>query len=680
MDEKWQEWQTRVLRPLLKHSPDSDPAPELEQLLASDPATIDLALLAADTDRTQEYVFESTKLPEIRGGSELLIKLNKGLRTIINEAGLPDEDCVLMDSGGGLLALVPASVCTEHDGRKGLAQQIEEYYPTETGQATITCVWRPVTPEEVIYGLGGKAISLDDVDALRTKLNAQDWQRVAHAYGVKNGGLVPVEAFRQTRGFGQMVQVVSNQLRQRKDRPPVVPVAEAMPFAMRCKICQIRPAESMYPYYGEMWPLCDICRRKARTQESQSTDAEKEHGWASEARSQQVKDFLKWLEEPDAGELRRVYWNEVNPTRAHFAQDLEDLGKACEPREGYVGFIYADGNRMGQILQSLRTLKDYRTFSKGLQTAIGTAVYQALAENLHPTLIERMSATGTPLGKGWIHPLEPLVVGGDDVMLIVPGHAALPVAIRICQIFERKMQEPQLAKVLASLPENLRHPTLSVGVVIAECHNPVRVLQQVSKELCKNAKRRNHDEENTNHIYTSALDILLIKSQSMLRQKVKQLRRQPPYSYPETEFKQETLRRYLTAGPYTLAESCRLLKLLKITRQVDFPNSQLQGVVTALQRGRRYGSVHYLYQQARLNARLGDARQNENILTRLTQIWPYDDLRDPIPWHRIPWEKEKEVYASIVPDLLELYPFVPKPAADDLWIEILKEADRDNSH
>lgn len=655
MDEKWRDWYECTLLPLLKHSPGDEPSSELKRLLARDPTGVDLALLSADTDRIQEYVFESSKLPEIRGGSELLRRFNEeDLVRLLAETGLPGgfvdaptPGCLVYAGGGSFLAMVPASVA------EGLAARIEHYYPTETGKATITCVWRPVSAGEILYGWGGETVSLEMVNALRPpKLTVEHWQRIGRVYGVKDGSPIPAEAFGQKRGFGQMVQVMGNLLRQRKDCPPLKPIIEALPFAMRCQVCQVRPAGRIYLYLGEQWPVCDVCRHKLT-------------GGAREARSRQVDRFLEWLrkERPD---LEARYLDGASLAQIRYAQDLGDLGEASLARMGYIGFIYADGNRMGQALVSLPTLLAYRRFSQALHNAVEMAAYQTLAENLRPAQ------------RGFIHPLEPLIIGGDDVMLIVPGDAALPVAARLCQLFEREMRRQVPDDVWAVLPSDFQHPTISVGVVIADSHNPVRVLQQVAKELCKSAKRRAHDEEQAESpTYTSTLDFLLLKSQSMLRRSVKQLRHTPPYYFADDGRGKRG--RYLTATPYTLDECCRLLRLLKLMRQVDFPTSQLQGLVAGLQRGRQYGSIHYLYQLARLKARLGEGRKEENVLARLPEIWSYDDRQDPIPWHRVPGE-EGEVFASILPDLLELYPFVPKPAAVDLWQEILTEAGHDNQN
>jgi CRISPR-associated protein Cmr2 len=316
------------------------------------------------------------------------------------------------------------------------------------------------------------------------------------------------------------------------------------------------------------------------------------------------------------------------------------------------------------MLESLTTPRSYRRVSRAIQTVVEEITYQALAESLRLVVIERFGPTGASLGKGYIHPLEPLMIGGDDLMVIVPGDAALPIATRLCQLFERKMQEAIPEEVWSLLPEALRHPTLAAGVVIADSHNPVRVLQQISKELCSSAKQRAYDEERRAGVHTSAIDFLLLKSQSMLRRDVDKLRKVRPYYFEEAGRKAG---RHMTAAPYTLEEARRLLKLLKLMRQEGFATSQLHGLVSALQKGRQYGTVHYHYQKARLTAREG-----ENVLSLLPEIWSYDALEDPVPWHRVSGAEGKE-FATIVPDLLELYPFVPQTAPDALWKEILTE-------
>ncbi len=642
MAKSLENWYRKIVEPLLTYTPQSGSTTELKQLLSLDPAEVDLALLAADINRTQEYVFESVKLPGIRGGSMILTRLDKALEQFLLGEGLPPK-CVLSAAGGSLLSFVPASIAND------LATKIELIYSTETSTVTMTCVWRPVTPNEVLGGLLGRSVLPDHL----ARLMVEDRQRIQ-------------QSFDQSHSFGELVRAIGIELRKRKESPNAAPIVESLSFAVRCRICRIRPADRMYRYFDEDWPMCDVCRRKVRVQMTDvQDDAGQGHGRAKDARSDQVDQYLEQLPRLNPA-LADRYWGNFRQRHVWVAQDLEELGQACLSRPGYVGFIYADGNSMGKQLESLPTPAAYHEFSETLKRAISESVYEALAENLHPTVVDRKAPTGKPLGRGPIHPFEIVFVGGDDVMLIVPADAALPVAVRMCQLFEEKMQIGGASQLQL---QTSKRPTLSAGIVIAECHNPVRVLRDTAKELCKNAKHRCHKEERAKRGTTSVVDFLVIKSQSMLRQKVKQLRNAPPYYFSEGGAR---IGRYLTAAPYTLQEAQRLLQILKLLRQIDVPINQLQSLVAALQRGRQYGSVHYLYQRARLAARLGETRKEQNMLARLPEVWPYDK-DDPIPWHRVPGHEDESIYASIVPDLLELYPYVPKIVTNGLWNEIVAE-------
>ena len=95
------------------------------------------ALLSADTDRTQDYVFESARLPEIRGASRQLDALNQQCGKRIEEKG----GTVILADGGGLLAWVPP------EQADGLVAEIETLYPEQTTVATITADWRRVSNE-----------------------------------------------------------------------------------------------------------------------------------------------------------------------------------------------------------------------------------------------------------------------------------------------------------------------------------------------------------------------------------------------------------------------------------------------------------------------------------------------------------------------------------------------------
>lgn len=215
-------WTNEVLRPVLSG--------HYESLVGrTDLPGGGLALLSADADRIKEYVFESAKLPEIRGASILLDKLNQdtpradyqpgdartplSMREVLSRRGLPDNfiddpqspGCVAFAGGGGLLALVPRVAGM-------LRADIETLYPDKTGRATIACVWEP-------------------------------WEAGA--------------------SFREAVERAGAGLRRAKEEKMALPFFESPPFVCRCDSCRWRPAVRFDPDPdGVDVARCRLCYKK----------------------------------------------------------------------------------------------------------------------------------------------------------------------------------------------------------------------------------------------------------------------------------------------------------------------------------------------------------------------------------------------------------------------------------
>ena len=104
------------------------------------------ALLAADTDRTQDYVFESARIPEIRGASAILIDLNEEESPALIKR-LDNTARRIYVGGGGLLYEVAM------DKAPLIQRELEALYPRRTGVATITCVYHELLdPAQADHG------------------------------------------------------------------------------------------------------------------------------------------------------------------------------------------------------------------------------------------------------------------------------------------------------------------------------------------------------------------------------------------------------------------------------------------------------------------------------------------------------------------------------------------------
>ena len=145
-----------------------------------------IALIMGGATKIKQYVFESAKLPEIRGASGLLDRINlydipalfaqqpawlkdlhdgrltrrekmeaehlvKEIRDWFHErykVEPPDcEDCLVYASGGEVLAFAPCKLATS------LTEAIENLYTQQTLIANSVAVWRACTLMELRFGL-----------------------------------------------------------------------------------------------------------------------------------------------------------------------------------------------------------------------------------------------------------------------------------------------------------------------------------------------------------------------------------------------------------------------------------------------------------------------------------------------------------------------------------------------
>jgi len=255
-----------------------------------------LALCVADTDRVHEYVFEAARIPEVRGASALLERLNEteiACNVFIEQFSAP-EQWIIYRGGGSLLAIVPASL------QKSFQDAIEEYYPKRTLTATITVVTGPVPLKEICTNLG-------------------NW-----------------------------VDKFSYYLDIRKRQKLNVPHFQMLPYVEQCQLCGIRPAYKHYSSeetdVSEKLFVCDACLRKRQAWDKpEVTEWLKkylnEHDSLKELYTQGVDiDKITWCN--DLSEIGRT----SNGYIAMIYGDGDDIGKVRKQLNSLKGFSeFAEG-------------------------------------------------------------------------------------------------------------------------------------------------------------------------------------------------------------------------------------------------------------------------------------------------------------------------------------------------
>ncbi len=183
-------------------------------------------LLQGDVDAIKSYVFETSSLPQIRGGSQRLIKCEQEVERSVKREGGRTIYC----GGGGFLFEVPV---TEAENIK---RKIELIYLKYTQVATVTVVYEDV-PE-----LPLPAPNITD-----------GWA----------GRLVKAHQEAQNAGnFARRVAFLTARLREAKQQKQAKPFIEAFPFGKRCEICGKRVGGHIVRYPDETKQLCSVCYQR----------------------------------------------------------------------------------------------------------------------------------------------------------------------------------------------------------------------------------------------------------------------------------------------------------------------------------------------------------------------------------------------------------------------------------
>ncbi len=382
-----------------------------------------LSLIAFDTDHIKRYVFATNKLREIRGASSLLDYLNRSVMCkLANKHGAKDK--IYANGGSGLFLI-------ETERAEAFGQEVQREYSKFTGgSASITYVYVPL-PEGCTGGEGEDVV---------TTLKVLQWQ-----------------------------------LQEKKLQPPDVIALPSHPFMRICDACG---AEYASPEEKE-WHKDAI--RDPGEQDELSNELYCESCQKKRLRDLTVKNFIsrpgrrKEIDEP--------LWDSLIERLQKSGYDLlpgvdrpSDFNDFTnfKGEKDYLGLIYADANNMGKALQNCITLPQRKEFADRIDNAIYDAVCAAIVKHLR---IEDHLKPAARID----HPILPfdiLLLGGDDVVMVVPASVALDVALTIAREFRQ----------FASKGDEVH--TLSAGVVLAPVKYPFGLLHSTVESTLKFAKKK----------------------------------------------------------------------------------------------------------------------------------------------------------------------------------------------
>ncbi|MGD1804651.1 type III-B CRISPR-associated protein Cas10/Cmr2 [Dapis sp. BLCC M126] len=642
-----------------------------------------IGLVYGGATKIKQYVFEAAKLTDIRGASAILDKINlvdlpeffepgtksrKWLDEQRNFPGLSQaliSELVVYSTGGNILVFCPAAFVDD------LANAIEKRYTEETLTANSCAVGSTFRLLEIRFGLLRE--NIENTPWLDWyKQNCQD--KLVESYfrlSERKTDQEKRENFQNRKSFNELTSKLAALFNQRRNgnddvnnnRPSrkYPPMFETHPYMRRDegdrRIAVMQTDLPNNPYYSEVLARKHLVGQITKRDSRQSWYDRGGFDWKLDKKDRE--NLKSWGDKFEDFLKKEGKQESYNPEfhKLEAARSLRELGNIYN---GFIAYIYADGNNMGGYIQKIKTPEEYQKFSKDIFEATERSVYFALAEHLHPHQLKNLTDPDNEnRNDGWIHPFEILTIGGDDVMLIVPANKALEIAKTIGERFEeilakKKGYEPEKSTYdpaeihrYAKEPpnENKSSLSMSTGVLITAEDTPVYYAQNLTEQLLKSAKKRAKKLKEQNYL-GGTIDFLSLKSVTMVSSNIEEFRK-------EGLIKERGSKLKLYAAPYTLHEIGGLIESVKALKESKFPKSQIYQTRSFLEKGKNTAILNYRYFRARLESK----DKQEILRSEFEDVWCAAKTNggNIAPWM---YDEEEKLYETIWREIVDIYEFI----------------------
>ncbi|HEY0752689.1 MAG TPA: hypothetical protein VGD98_01825, partial [Ktedonobacteraceae bacterium] len=297
-------------------------------------------------------------------------------------------------------------------------------------------------------------------------------------------------------------------------------------------------------------------------------------------------------------------------------------------KKDYLGLIYADADGMGQALDKMESLQAIQKFAKMVDDAVFAAMGDALRAHL-PAPQEQL-------------PFDILLVGGDDIVLVMPAAQAIQVAATLAERFHFYTQS--------------KH-TLSVGVVLAPLTYPFALQRELADETLKAAKKAGAEKKmrGASGLEQSHINFVVVAGNTSLS-----------YSRVYESMHSRKLTQgefYATMRPYPLPQFQWLLAQLRLGNEKRLGRSKLHQLRESILKIDRSKAATILEALALLRNCQEEEREFIKSLVR-----EYDIRLTPLQQEKgtlFPWgldgqrsTDEYSIYLTPLLDFIELYDFV----------------------
>ncbi len=179
-----------------------------------------------------------------------------------------------------------------------------------------------------------------------------------------------------------------------------------------------------------------------------------------------------------------------NVPNSELSFDIEHITESG--KNSWIAVIHADGNGLGNILQNrgeeLSTNKEFKDFSISIESATKSAVQKAFNEVV--TKDKKEFEIKNQTNKKYRYPVRPIVLGGDDLTIIIRADLAIAFTETFLKEFEQTSKD-EFSRLKTKGIDGL---TACAGIAFIKESYPLHYGLNLAEELCKDAKKSSRTE------------------------------------------------------------------------------------------------------------------------------------------------------------------------------------------
>ena len=392
-------------------------------------------LVTVETVKIKDFIFSTNKLKLIRGASYLLDYLNQfEVPKILKNNGVVDEDIIYIGAGNAKFFV------NSEESAKKISEEIKRKYRIEAPNAKVAIAYRETTFN------GENSLNSEKIWETMDKL-AQDI------------------AIEKSKGFS----ILNIDL----------------PFIKKCNICGNNPVEvSINSLKEDIKHLnIELNNDEIYKLKGQIEKLSKDGMICEECLRKLI--FSNRIKNSDSkigfyGKIRDEFKNDLG-----FDINIETEIEDYERNKSFIGFMYSDGDGLGDFLKHIsekfkkeNSEKGYIKFLKEFSSVLDEKTKSSLIKVLkrkNNIFFERKNIVG-----------EFLIVGGDDVCAVFNSDLVLEISNEFQKEFEKEMLEYTNKKGINT------KITSSSGVIIAKSKTPMFHLFEQALDLQKKAKAKRY--------------------------------------------------------------------------------------------------------------------------------------------------------------------------------------------